>query len=67
MGDVIQLHTELDLLPQNCAAEPVVCSDLGLNPAYQPLRARQVFQVLVEKHDTNPQPRTAAASAPASP
>ena len=75
MGDVIQLEfalgrndTAMALLPQVCAAEPVGCSDLSVNPTYLPLHGQPAFQALVIKYDTTTQPpASAASSAPSSP
>ncbi|MBS0381802.1 MAG: tetratricopeptide repeat protein [Proteobacteria bacterium] len=74
MGDVIQLYlalgqnkTALDLMPQNCAASPIGCSDLSVNPMYIPLRGDPRFEALMKQYDTISQPATAVSAAPASP
>ena len=73
MGDVIQLFlalgrnsTALELLPQNCAASPVGCSDLSVNPLFIPLRGQPRFEALVKQYDTVSKPTASAAAAPAS-
>lgn len=76
MGDVAQLYLALGenasamgLLPKVCAATPIGCNDLGINPEYLPLRGDPRFQQLVRKYDTvsKPQAFTEPAPAPASP
>jgi tetratricopeptide (TPR) repeat protein len=74
MSDVIQLYlalgrndTALDLLPQSCAAGPIGCSDISVNPLWLPLRDQPAFQALEKKYDTFSQPPAPAASAPPSP
>ncbi|HET6912593.1 MAG TPA: tetratricopeptide repeat protein [Rhodanobacteraceae bacterium] len=71
MGDVIQLDlalgqddTVLELLPKTCAAMPVGCTTLSVNPALLPLRDKPAFQALVKKYDTvsqTPAPASAAS------
>lgn len=74
MGDVLQLDlalgrndSVLQLLPKFCAATPVGCNDLSVNPTYLPLRAQPAFQALVKKYDTSSQPPVPVASSPSSP
>jgi TolB-like protein/Tfp pilus assembly protein PilF len=73
MGAVMQLDlalgqndTVLDQLPKFCAAAPVACTDLSINPAYVPLRGQPAFRALVKKYDTASQ-TPASASSPSSP
>ena len=73
MADVIQLYlalgrndTVLELLPKICAAMPVGCVNLSVNPALLPLRGQPAFQALVKKYDTASQ-TPASASSPSSP
>lgn len=68
--DLIQLYlvlgrknVALELLPQNCAATPVGCSDLSVNPLWLPLHGDPAFEALVKKYDTTSQPPASAASA----
>jgi serine/threonine-protein kinase len=73
MGDVIQLDlalgrngTALELLPKICAAMPVGCTNLSINPTLLPLRGQPAFEALVKKYDTVSQPPASAASSPSS-
>jgi hypothetical protein len=73
MADVIQLYlalgrndTVLELLPKICAAMPVGCVNLSVNPVLLPLRGQPAFQALVKKYDTASQ-TPASASSPSSP
>jgi len=73
MGDVMQLDLALgqndivlDQLPKLCAAIPVACTDLSINPAWLPLRDQPAFQALVKKYGTVSQPPASAASSPSS-
>ncbi|WHZ19381.1 MAG: Adenylate cyclase [Rhodanobacteraceae bacterium] len=73
VADVIQLEmalgqhsTALDLLPKYCAAEPVGCNDLGLNPVYLPLRGEPRFEALVKQYDTISKPPASDSAVPAS-
>jgi len=59
MVDVFQLDlalgqddTALESLARTCAAMPVYCGDLSVDPLYLPLRGQPAFQTLVEKYDT---------------
>lgn len=68
-SDLIQLylalgqnHTALQLLPQNCAAQPFGCNDLSINPMYLPLRNEPRFKALVQKYDTVSKPPPTATS-----
>jgi len=73
MADVIQLYlalgrndTVLELLPKICAAMPVGCNNLSINPMLLPLRGQPAFEALVKKYDTVSQPPASAASSPSS-
>jgi len=73
MGDVMQLDlalgrndTVLDQLPKYCAATPVFCVGLSVNPGWLPLRGQPAFQALVKKYDTASQ-TPASASSPSLP
>jgi TolB-like protein/Tfp pilus assembly protein PilF len=73
MVDVMQLDlalgqndTVLELLPNICAAMPVGCTNLSVNPVWLPLRGQPAFQALVKKYDTASQ-TPASASSPSSP
>jgi TolB-like protein/Tfp pilus assembly protein PilF len=73
MGEVMQLDLALgqndivlERLPKLCAAIPVICTDLSINPAWLPLRGKPTFQALVKKYDTVSQPPASAASSPSS-
>jgi len=73
MSDVIQLDLALgqndivlELLPKTCAAMPVGCNNLSVNPGWLPLRGQPAFQALVKKYDTVSQPPASAASSPSS-
>ncbi|MBS0383389.1 MAG: tetratricopeptide repeat protein [Proteobacteria bacterium] len=74
MIDVIQLYlalredgTALELLPATCAAQPVNCSDLSVNPLFVSLRGKPGFAALVQRYDTvsKPVPPTSAVSSSA--
>ncbi len=44
--------TVLGALPKTCAASPIECSDLSLNPVYLPLHGDPRFEALVKRYDT---------------
>ncbi|HKT40729.1 MAG TPA: tetratricopeptide repeat protein, partial [Rhodanobacteraceae bacterium] len=74
MGDVLQLElalgqnpAALQQLPKYCAATPVGCSDISVNPMYLPLRGDPRFQALVKQYDTASKPPVSASAVPASP
>jgi len=63
MDDVLQLDLALGqndtarkLLPKLCAAQPVGCSDLSVNPVWLPLRSQPAFQALVKSTTPISQP-----------
>ncbi|HKV65541.1 MAG TPA: hypothetical protein VJN66_04090, partial [Rhodanobacteraceae bacterium] len=73
MADVLQLElalgqnvTVLEQLPKFCAATPVACSDLSVNPLWLPLRGQPRFEALVKQYDTVSKPAPAASAVPAS-
>ena len=73
MGDVQQLELALgqnqialEQMPQECAASPVGCNDLSINPLWLPLRGQPRFQALVKQYDTVSKPAAAATATPAS-
>ncbi|WHZ18389.1 MAG: Adenylate cyclase [Rhodanobacteraceae bacterium] len=73
MTDVIQLElalgqnpAALQQLPKYCAATPVGCSDISVNPMYLPLRGDPRFQALVKQYDTVSKPSASASAAAAS-
>ena len=64
MYDIIQLYLALgenkialDLLPHNCAALPVGCNDLSVNPLFVSLRGDARFQALIKQYDTVSKPQ----------
>jgi len=70
MDDVMQLSLALgqddialDQLPKLCAAMPVACTDLSINPAWLPLRGQPAFQALVKKYDIASQTPASASTA----
>ncbi len=73
MADVLQLElalgqnpTALEQLPKYCAATPVGCNDLSVNPEYLVLHGQPAFEALVKQYDTVSEPAPAATAAPAS-
>lgn len=72
-GNLMQLYlalgdttTAMQMLPAICAAGPVGCDDLAINPLYQPLRGVPGFAQLALKYDPTPPATSTANSAPAS-
>ena len=72
-SDLIQLYLvlgegseALNLLPTTCAAQPVNCSDLNVNPEFLPLRGQPRFEELVKRYDTISKPVPAGSAAPSS-
>lgn len=70
LGDVLQLELALgenaialNQLPEYCAATPVGCSDLSVNPTYLPLRSDPRFKQLVRQYDTVSKPPASPAAA----
>lgn len=59
-----QNQSALEQLPKYCAATPVACSDLSVNPQYVPLRGDAGFQALVKQYDTVSRPAADAAAQP---
>jgi serine/threonine-protein kinase len=58
-GDLLQLYlalgekaTAMQMLPGICAAGPVGCSDLAINPQYTPLRGDPRFEKLSKRYTT---------------
>jgi hypothetical protein len=58
-GDLLQLvlalgenATAMQMLPGICAASPVACSDLAINPMYTPLRGDPRFEKLSKQYTT---------------
>lgn len=59
LANVLQLYlvlgekgTAMTLLSKVCAAAPVACSDLSINPSYMALRDEPAFPTLVKRYDT---------------
>lgn len=72
LGDVLQLKmalgqnaAALQRLPKLCAAAPLDCNDLSINPTWLPLRGDPRFQAIVKQYDTISKPLASASAAPA--
>lgn len=72
MGDVLQLElvlgenkTALEQLPKLCAAVPIGCGDLSVNPTWIPLHGDPRFEALVQQYDTVSKPAAVASAEPA--